>query len=282
MSAIPDRAVMAGNPSNAQAKAWFLEQFDWLASAISSSRIAQKNILVNPLLTINQNTYASGGAIFADQFAVDGWLTSTNVPVTWVDAGGVRTITIPAGQTLRQLVRSEIIFSGNYTLSWEGSSQGRIFGASAFADSPITTPLANGVGVFAVEFGPGTLRLPQLESGSKATSFACLGPELEKMRAQDRYRVKTVNVVGQSINYGLSLFCLNLDPPMFASSFENTGAVTILDNGFLLDPDGNVTDVEEVEVLTATAQSVVFRVTSAAVYVAGQAVTWRNLKFSIS
>lgn len=282
MSAIPDRAVMAGNPNNTQAQAWFLEQYDWLASAISSSRIAQKNILVNPLLTINQNGYASGGAIFADAFVVDGWSTSTTVPVTWVDAGGVRTITIPAGQTLRQSVPLEPLFSGNYTLSWEGSSQGRIFGGSAFADSPVTTPVANGVGTFLIEFGPGTLRLPQLESGNKATSFACLGPELEKIRAQDTYRVKTINLVGQCIDEGSSVFCLNFDPPMFSSSGENVATVVVLDNGFLLDPDGNVTDAEDVEVLNATAQSAVLRVTSAPVFLAGQAVTLRNLKLAVS
>ncbi|AEC22274.1 hypothetical protein PT7_P038 (plasmid) [Pusillimonas sp. T7-7] len=132
-----------------------------------------RNKIINGAFRVNERAYVSGTATTAGQYTLDRWKVSTTAGITYSASAQDRTVTIPSGQTLTQVVESYDVPPGEYVLSWEGTAQGRIGDSGAFASSGVTKTLA-GFADTPVQFTNGTLKNVQLEQGVIATPFETL------------------------------------------------------------------------------------------------------------
>lgn len=137
-----------------------------------------KNLLINSLFNINQRAVSGTVTLAANTYGHDRWKSGVaGCSYTFSFSAGVTTITINSG-TLRQFIEGDSMRAGSYTLSWQGTSQANINGGIA-GPSPISGVLTGGAQAY-VEFGVGTVRLPQLEFGTVATpnEYRPFGQEL--------------------------------------------------------------------------------------------------------
>jgi len=132
-----------------------------------------KNRLIDAGFIVNQMAYTSGTALSAGVYGHDMWKAGSGgctYTFTQGSTGVPIGITISAG-SLQQVIEGALVAdSTSYTLSWQGTAQGRINGGS-YAASPITVTGLTAGSNLTVEFNTGTLAYPQLESGSYATSW---------------------------------------------------------------------------------------------------------------
>lgn len=145
----------------------------------------QGNILINPLGAINVRAVSGTVVLPANTYGHDRWRSGAGgCTYTFNTVGNVTTFTITAG-TLQQVVHSSNVFTSDHILSWVGSSNAQIDGGG-FSTSPITASLTGGTDA-TVEFGTGTMSLPQLErkdpDQSKPTEFDYRDPQLERLIA---------------------------------------------------------------------------------------------------
>lgn len=129
-----------------------------------------RNKIINGAFSINQRGYASGGATTAGQYTLDRWKVSGTGGVTFSTSANKTTVTIPAGQTLQQVIEGLTLQSGVYVLSWEGTAQGRI-GNGAYGTSGSVVASVTGGTNTTIQFNAGTVALVQLEMGEIATPF---------------------------------------------------------------------------------------------------------------
>lgn len=122
-----------------------------------------RNRIINGAFRVNQRNYASGAATTVGQYTLDRWKVTTTAGVTFATANGTTTVTIPAGQTIQQVIEGLNLEAGSYVLSWTGTAQGRI-GAGAFGTSGNVTATT-------IEFNAGTVTSIQLERGTTSTPF---------------------------------------------------------------------------------------------------------------
>lgn len=169
-----------------------------------------KNKLINGLLAINQRAVSgtvvlSAGAYGHDRFKAG----SGGCTYTFSASNGVTTLNITAG-TLVQVVEGSGIRSGVHTLTWQGTAQGRI-NAGPFSSSIAAATLVGGANA-TVEFGTGTLSLPQLEAGATGSLFEVRPMACELSMARRYFRAGTfaANVIltasapaGAGIRYSL-------------------------------------------------------------------------------
>lgn len=128
-----------------------------------------RNKLVNGRLAINQRVVSGTVTLSAGTYGHDRFKAgSGGCTYTFATSDGFTTLTITAG-TLLQVVEGGAFIGGQHVLSWKGTATGRI-NAGAFQASPVVAALPGGVDA-TVEFGIGTLSLPQLESGVTPTLF---------------------------------------------------------------------------------------------------------------
>lgn len=150
-----------------QVQSWL----DWDVSYSSSMGSAGfRNKVINGDFRINQRAYVSGSATAANQYTLDRWKVSGTHGITFATSNGKTTVTIPPGQTLKQIIEGVNINSGGYVLSWGGTAQGRINGGEYGGSGAVKAVLTGGVDA-SIEFSAGTLELVQLELGSLATPF---------------------------------------------------------------------------------------------------------------
>lgn len=129
-----------------------------------------RNLIINGGFNINQRGYASGAAVGANLYAHDRWKMAASADTyTFATVANKTTVTIPAGQVLRQVVEGLNLQTGTYVLSWEGTAQGKI-GAGAYGATGITGSITGGTDT-TIEFGPGTVSNVQLEWGTRASPF---------------------------------------------------------------------------------------------------------------
>lgn len=129
-----------------------------------------RNKIINGAFQINQRVYVSGAATTVGQYTLDRWKVTGTGGVTFSAVNNKTTVTIPAGQTLQQIIEGLNLQSGDYVLSWEGTAQGRI-GAGAYGNSGEVTATIVGGTDTTIEFGSGTVSNVQLELGTVATPF---------------------------------------------------------------------------------------------------------------
>lgn len=169
----------AGSASAANAAKQSAEQARDAAAAFAGSinpeRIeaalrGMRNKIINGDFRIDQYGYASGAATVANQFVRDRWFVTGTGGVTFATANNKTTMTIPAGQTARQVIEGANLQSGVHVLSWEGSALGRVGTGAYGASGSVTANVTGGANV-TVEFNAGTVTEVQFERGNVATSF---------------------------------------------------------------------------------------------------------------
>lgn len=134
---------------------------------LDTSTLLKENILINSIFEINQRAAVSGAnlSLVGDYF-LDRWCAGTaDSAPTWT--GGV--VTIPAGDSIKQIVEDINIPNGTYTLSWTGTSTASIDGGAS-QTSPHTFTVSSGTHV-EVEFEEGTVSQPNLVPGSNAMAW---------------------------------------------------------------------------------------------------------------
>lgn len=139
-------------------------------SAPSATHFSHRNKIINGDFRVNQRSYVSAAAVGSVLYGHDRWkMAASGDTYTFSTTANKTTVTIPAGKVLQQVVEGLNLQTGTYTLSWEGTAQGKI-GAGAYAASGVTGAITGGTDT-TIEFGPGTVANVQLEPGSKATPF---------------------------------------------------------------------------------------------------------------
>ena len=129
-----------------------------------------RNKIINGAFGINQRGYVSGAATSAGQYTLDRWKVTGTGGITFSTVNNKTTVTIPAGQTLQQVIEWLNLATGDYVLSWEGTAQGRIGAGSYGASGSVGASITGGTNT-TIEFNTGTVANVQLEAGSIATPF---------------------------------------------------------------------------------------------------------------
>ncbi len=149
-----------------------------------------RNRLINSAFQVNQRGYA-GAALGAGAYGHDCWKAGAGGCTYSASGAPFGTITITAG-TLQQVVDSQQVEGGTYTLSWSGTATARV-DSGAYAASPITvTGLSAGV-THVVEFNTGTVLKPQFEPGTMASQWEIRNPAIEQTFCDRRYTTGTFN-----------------------------------------------------------------------------------------
>ncbi len=139
-------------------------------SGLSGVGAGFRNRIINGSFSINQRSYLSGSPLSAGSYAHDRWKAgSAGCTYSFTQNLVDTAITITAGSLL-QVIEAANMEGGTFTLSWTGTSTGKIAGG-AVSSSPVTVSgLAAGANV-TVEFLAGTLGQIQFEPGTIATPF---------------------------------------------------------------------------------------------------------------
>jgi hypothetical protein len=149
-----------------------------------------KNALINGNFLVNQRAVSGSVVLAGGAYGHDRWKAGAGgCTYTFSTSNNVTTLTISAG-TLVQVIEGANLSSGTYTLSWGGTSQGKI-GAGSFSGSGVTGSVSGGVNL-SIEFGTGTLSRPQLEVGSVPSPFELRPLGVETSLCQ-RYFLVTQN-----------------------------------------------------------------------------------------
>jgi hypothetical protein len=154
-----------------------------------------RNILINGDFRINQRVYVSAATLATTVYGHDRWKAgAAGGDYSFTQLNGPTVITIAAGKTLIQVVEDKNVYGGTYTLSWEGTAQGRYAvdsatPAGAYADSPIAITGQTAGTTMSVEFDDGTLGKVQLELGSAATGFEYRDYGTELAMCQRYYQI---------------------------------------------------------------------------------------------
>lgn len=127
------------------------------------------NLVINGDFRINQRAYVSGGVTTNGQYTLDRWKVSTASGITFATSGGKTTVTVPAGQTLTQVIESSNVQAGNYIFSWEGSAVATVNDGANISSGSVVY-LAGGSNV-TLTFGAGTVSNVQMKAGSVLTPF---------------------------------------------------------------------------------------------------------------
>jgi hypothetical protein len=136
---------------------------------LSAAAFAQYNKLVNGGFSINQRVVSGTVTLVAGTYSHDRWKAgAAGCTYTFATVNNVTTITITAG-SLVQVIEGINLSSGTHTLSWTGTSQGKI-GAGAFGASGITGAAVGGTNL-SIEFNIGTLSKVQFNAGDQALPF---------------------------------------------------------------------------------------------------------------
>lgn len=144
-----------------------------VSNIINTSNVLVLNALggdriINGDFRINQRQVSGTVDLSAGEYGHDRWKAgASGCTYTFTTSGGVTTITILSG-TLQQVIESVNMETDNYTLSWQGTAQGKIDGI-AYTSTPVTKAIV--AGNITVEFNTGTLTKVKVEQGTEATTF---------------------------------------------------------------------------------------------------------------
>jgi hypothetical protein len=156
----------------------------------------QRNAIINGGFSINQRSYVSDTETADGDYCHDRWKAgSAGCKYTFATVENLTTITIPASDSLIQVIEGLNLTSGTYTLTWEGTAQGKI-GAGDFSDSGVTGVVVGGTNL-SIEFGPGTLSNVTLSFGSTPLPFEPRAHAEELGMCQRYYWVWTNGSSGQ-------------------------------------------------------------------------------------
>jgi len=141
-------------------------------------QLGMQNRLINGLFAINQLAVSGSVVLAAGVYGHDGWKAGAGgCTYTFATVGNITTLTISSG-TLQQVIEGLFLESGTHCLSWVGTAQGRIDSGS-YGSSGITGTAIGGTNQ-TIEFGTGTLALPQYEPGGNPSLFAYRDNEMQR------------------------------------------------------------------------------------------------------
>lgn len=184
-----------------------LETIEDEIDALSVLAAAGANKIINGDFRVNQRGSSSGASLASGVYFLDRWRsgTSTN-PTTWTgdDTTG-RTLTIPSGERVEQIVERTNLPAGRYVLAWDGTATGRIYNsgstAPSYAAGPIVVDIDGSANVI-VAFTNGTVSKVRLYPGEVDYGFypRLIGDELTL--CQRYYARLTGTVRGQRLALG--------------------------------------------------------------------------------
>ncbi|TXN23982.1 hypothetical protein [Methylobacterium sp. WL9] len=143
---------------------------------ISTQRAAFRNRIRNGGFTINERGVSGTVTLAAGVYGHDGFKAGAGgCTYAFSKNNGVTTFNITAG-TLLQVIEGAlyVVEGGTYTASWIGTAQARVYQGGAtgsYASGPLTVLGLGSESNTTVEWGIGTLALPQFEPGAIATTF---------------------------------------------------------------------------------------------------------------
>jgi hypothetical protein len=178
--------------------------------------VSSKNLIDNPIFSINQRGYVSGAAtVAANQVTLDRWrVVSSGQAVTFSNLENGRQITAPAGG-LEQIIEANRIAGGTYTLSWTGTATATINGASTANGGSVVIPANTQTTIRLIG---GTASRVQLEHGPGKTSFEVRPLAVELLLCERHYEK----------SYEIGLPPANASPAgMFVSPTQN-GAIGVV------------------------------------------------------
>jgi hypothetical protein len=164
-----------------------------LVTAIDLSQLGSVNrqAAINGNFAVNQLVKSGTVTLTAGAYGHDMWKAgASGCTYTFSTSNNVTTITITAG-SLIQVIEGINLFSGTYTLSWTGTSQGKI-GAGSYGASGITGTVVGGTNLN-IEFNTGTLSKAQFNSGDTALPFQPRSFE-EELHLCQRFYHKSYNL----------------------------------------------------------------------------------------
>lgn len=165
------------------------------------------NRIHNGGFSINQRAQVSGVALGAGVYGHDRWKAGAGgCTYTFVQSQPTTTINIAAG-TLVQVIESVDIEGGTYTLSWLGTTTGRVNGGS-YGPSPLTvTGLAANTNI-TLEFGGtlGTLGSVQMVAGAVASPYQWRAQANELILCQRFYETANIEWLLGSLGGAFAIY----------------------------------------------------------------------------
>lgn len=150
----------------------------------SRSDFARRNAVINGGFAVNQREVSGVVNLVAGDYGHDRWKAGADgCTYTFATVENKTTITITSG-SLIQPIEGLNLFSGTYTLSWDGTAEARVQGGEWSAET-ISTAIVGGTDL-SLEFRAGTLSQVQFERGDVVTSFEQLSYD-EELRKCLRY-----------------------------------------------------------------------------------------------
>jgi len=139
---------------------------------LASFSFSNRNKLINSNFLVNQLSKSGSVVLGAYAYGHDQWFAGPG-GCTYVfgTVGGMTTVNILSG-TLQQGIEGSELIAGSYVLSWLGTATGRIGGGVYVYGSGGATAVLAGGAVWNIEFGIGTVALPQLERGTAPTLWS--------------------------------------------------------------------------------------------------------------
>ncbi|PVY94299.1 hypothetical protein C7388_12953 [Methylobacterium radiotolerans] len=221
----------------------------------AAAAVSFRNRLINGTFSINQRLVQDGPTIYRPgEFIRDRWRAGPTgcTAACKVAGNGDATIHIGAG-SLMQIIEGGLYLleGGAYCLSWQGTAIGRVLAPdspAAFASGPVVVGGLPAGSEAAVEFSlpegsaPVSLRLAQLEPGSKPTVFERRDDELQRCR---RYFARLIAPPLRGVVCGhLAAHCgMPLPVPMRAApAVSLSRALSIFDGNVVAQADAIVTD----------------------------------------
>ena len=167
-----------------------LLQYQQELDAFQAATVAAgRNRLHNNAFLINQRAVSGTVTLAAGAYGHDRWKAGgAGCTYTFATVNNLTTLTISAG-SLVQVIEGSALQSGTHVLSWSGTAQGKI-GAGSYAATGVTSTVTGGSNL-SIEFGTGTLALPQFEPGATATATEHLGYGAHLVNCQRFYTVVT-------------------------------------------------------------------------------------------
>ena len=174
----PSASGISATPTDPLTGTDVQSQLDEIASILSGN----KNYLINARGQINQEAVTGSVVLLAGEYGHDMFQAgASGCEYTFSVTEETTEFTITAG-TFVHIVDGDSLPSLPAILSWEGTVEAQIDGGG-FAASPITTATVGGTNL-RIEFGTGTLSLPQLNPGDTIQSFDYKSKEEELPRCQ--------------------------------------------------------------------------------------------------
>jgi hypothetical protein len=154
----------------------------WVIISRDTTNRSFRNLLVNSAFRVNQRQVSGTVVLAAGAYGHDRWKAgASGCTYTFAVANGLTTLTITAG-SLQQVIAAENIPGGTnpFVLTWAGTAQGKIGGGS-YSASGVSAQVTGGSNL-TIEFGVGTLALPQLEFGYTPSAYEWTPYDIDQER----------------------------------------------------------------------------------------------------